>query len=66
MKEFGPRGMYAFSVKLGAFLKGLLILLKQTDIEHGLCACTGDNPRALASGLLTVQANKPCSVSLVP
>ena len=47
MKEFGPRGMYAFSVKLDALLKGL-ILLKQTDIEHGLCACTGDNPRALA------------------
>ena len=25
-----------------------------------------DNPRALASGLSTVQADKPCAVSLVP
>ena len=26
----------------------------------------GDNPRALARGLSTVQAHKPCSISLVP
>ena len=25
-----------------------------------------DNPRALARGLSTVQAHKPCSISLVP
>ena len=25
-----------------------------------------DNPRALAGGLSTVQAHKPCSISLVP
>ena len=25
-----------------------------------------DNPRALAMGLSTVQAHKPCSISLVP
>ena len=25
----------------------------------------GDNPRALARGLSTVQAHKPCSISLV-
>ena len=26
----------------------------------------GDNPRALARGLSTVQVHKPCSISLVP
>ena len=34
-----------------------------SEIEHGLCACTVDNPRALARGLSTVQALKPCSIS---
>ena len=36
------------------------------EIEHGLCALRRDNPRALARGLSTVQAHKPCSISLVP
>ena len=31
--------------------------------EHGLFACTRDNPRALAKGLSTIQAHKPCSIS---
>ena len=35
-----------------------------SEIEHGLCACTVDNPRAKASGdYLSVQAHKPCSIS---
>ena len=38
-----------------------------SQIEHGLCSCTVDNPlakaRALARGLSTVQAHKTCSIS---
>ena len=34
-----------------------------SEIEHGLCACTVDNPLAKAWGLSTVQGHKPCSIS---
>ena len=37
-----------------------------SEIEHGLCACTVDNPLAKAWGLslrTSVQAHKPCSIS---
>ena len=35
-----------------------------SEIEHGLCACTADNPRALKLwDYLSVQAHKPCSIS---
>ena len=37
------------------------------EIESMVCApVRKDNARALARGLLTVQAHKPCSISLVP
>ena len=45
-----------------------LVFLSKTyklDIGHGLSACTVDNPRVLASGLSTVPAEEPCSISLV-
>ena len=34
-----------------------------SEIEHGLCACTVDNPLAKARDYLSVQAHKPCSIS---
>ena len=34
-------------------------------LEHGCPHVRRDNPRALASGLSTVQADKPCSILLV-
>ena len=37
-----------------------------SEIEHGLCDCTVDNPRAKVRDYLSVQAHKPCSISLVP
>ena len=39
---------------------------EDVEIEHGLYAVQRDNPRALAWGLSTAQAHKPCSISLVP
>ena len=36
------------------------------EIEHALCACTERQSRALAKRLSTIQAHKPCSISLVP
>ena len=33
-----------------------------TEIEHGLCACTVDNPLAKARDYLSVQTHKPCSI----
>ena len=37
-----------------------------SEIEHGLCACTVDNPSLKFGDYLSVQAHKPCSISLVP
>ena len=34
-----------------------------SEIEHGLCACTVDNPLAKLGDYLSVQAHKPCSIS---
>ena len=34
-----------------------------SEIEHGLCACTVDNPLAKAWGLSLRKAHKPCSIS---
>ena len=34
-----------------------------SETEHGLCACTVDNPLAKARDYLSVQAHKPCSIS---
>ena len=33
------------------------------EIEHGLCACTVNNPLAKARGLSLLQAHKPWSIS---
>ena len=33
-----------------------------SEIEHGLCACTVDNPIAKARGLSLRTAHKPCSI----
>ena len=33
------------------------------EIEHGLCACTVDNPSLKLGDYLSVQAHKPCSIS---
>ena len=34
-----------------------------SEIEHGLCTCTADNPLAKARDYLSVQAHQPCSIS---
>ena len=34
-----------------------------SEIEHGLCACTVDNPSLKLGDYLSVQAHKPCSIS---
>ena len=36
-----------------------------SEIEHGLCACTVDNPLAKARDYLSVQVHQPCSISHV-
>ena len=35
----------------------------KSEIEHGLCTGTVDNPLAEARGLSLRQAHKPCSIS---
>ena len=34
-----------------------------SEIEHGLCTCTVDNPSLKLRDYLSVQAHKPCSIS---
>ena len=34
-----------------------------SEIEHGSCACTVDNPELKLGDYLSVQADKPCSIS---
>ena len=34
-----------------------------SEIEHGLCACTVDNPSLKLGDYLSVQAHKPCFIS---
>ena len=34
-----------------------------SEIEHGMCACTADNPLSKVWDYLSVQAHKPCSIS---
>ena len=41
------------------------VVLVMWKIEHGCPSVRRDNPRALASGLSTVKADTPCSISLV-
>ena len=57
------------STRYSVMCKNYIGYYDTSEIEHGLCACTVDNPRAksnpraLARGLSIVQAHKPCSVS---
>ena len=44
-------------------LKYEFVLSKKWKKEQGCPPVRKDNPRALASGLSTVQADKPCSVA---
>ena len=34
-----------------------------SEIKHGLCACTADNPSLKLGDYLSVKAHKPCSIS---
>ena len=34
-----------------------------SELEHGLCVCTVDNPLTKLGDYLSVQAHKPCSIS---
>ena len=56
-----------FSTRSSVICKVYIGYHGTSEIEHGLCACTVDNPPAKAREIigdyLSVQANKPCSIS---
>ena len=52
-----------FSTRYSVMCKVYTGYCGTSEIEHGLCACSVDNPLAKAPDYLSVQAHKPCSIS---
>ena len=55
-----------FSMKYSVICKVYTGYHGTSEIEHGLCACTVDNPLAKIGDYLSVQTHKPCSISHLP
>ena len=52
-----------FSTRYSVMCKVYTGYCGTTEIEHGLCACTVDNPFAKARGLSLRTGAQPCSIS---
>ena len=52
-----------FSTRYSVMCKVYTGYCGTSEIKHGLCSCTVDNPLAKARDYLSVQAHKPCSIS---
>ena len=54
-----------FSTRYSVMCKVYTGYCGTSEIEHGLCTCMVDNPSLKLGDYLSVQAHKPCSISLL-